>query len=106
MKIRFKRHTVHSIRKTPREVRYYGTFYAQPTWRYLIAKVYHAYDMNKIVHWVAHRFPEYHAGSGIMLPRCAKQDERCYKLSIAGRTQLAEIEVDQETYEKLGKLGE
>lgn len=88
----------------------------------MIAKAYHAYDMNRFVHWIAHRIerdygilsggfrrdengdmvPFEHDPIPFTMPHCALQDERCYKLSRKGWTKVAMMDLDYETYVKLG----
>lgn len=101
---------VHSIRKTPKEVRYYIEVYTQPLRNRLHYKAYHWYDMHlfripglrKLERglfearcWLrARRGKE----SILVLPWFAAQDCRCYELSIKNRTDLATLDLTREQY--------
>lgn len=78
--------------------------WTQPTWRYLLAKVYHWYDM-----WVC-RCPLYPLMSRVSdwrhrrrdvlsyLPLAAAQDVRCYELSRRKRQVLARLDLPDGVY--------
>lgn len=101
----FERSTVHSIRDLDLPIRHYVTFYEQPLLPWLIAHVYHWYDMR------VYRLPGFklleralkrlQGGGEWYVPLSARQDIRCYHLSRRKRTDLVTVEVAQEQYEKM-----
>lgn len=104
MKIRFTHGERHRLRDEqgnlldPVEIFHYVEFYTQPARNYWFGRLYHWYDMNKIVHWISHRLPErsmgkLEDGTDFMMPHCCFQDCRCYHLSQKNRTKLFETNI-------------
>lgn len=85
--------------------RFYLVLYEQPVWRRAVAWLYHRYDMNRLVHAVAHRIERPYGevgGSPFTMPLCALQDERCDDLVHRARTDVVRLSVDLPTYRRLG----
>lgn len=105
--------TVHSIRKTPKEIRYYVEIYTQPLWERLLYKAYHWYDMHifkipgmykverglfEARSWLAERRGK---ESILIMPWFASQDCRCFALSQKKRVVLATLDLTEEQYVSL-----
>ena len=80
--------------------------YTQPTWRRLVAKIYHWYDMRifkvpgfrRLERWLESR----HQGDPLLyVPLSCRQDIRCYDLGIAGRKVAATVSISEEEYDKI-----
>lgn len=116
-----KRYERHSIRTTPKVITYHFRVVDQPLKDWLIARLYHVYDMKipikipgwrRFHAWVGeHDAERWHFAVGPKTrekPRWRDrfyewdilQDLRCYELSERNVTTLAEIEVDESTYKK------
>lgn len=89
------------------EKRYRIDLWEQPLHRWLIARVYHWYDMQvcrvpgfklaeNLWDW-RHRNHAWHE----YLPLSAAQDIRCYYLGVRDRTVLATLDVPADTYERV-----
>jgi hypothetical protein len=80
-------------------------FWTQPWLRWMWWQVYHWYDMRiyrvpgfklleRFIWW-------FHRNNDFYIPLGAQQDCRCYELSIKRRTELARVDIDKETYDRL-----
>lgn len=86
---------------------YLVEIYKQPLHRYLIAWVYHWYDMHifkvpgfkKFDNWHHRKFGK---GNIFFIPISCRQDLKCAFLSRQDKVILAELEVDEATYVRLG----
>lgn len=82
---------------------YWAELYHQPSWRWMIARAYHWYDMH-IFKIPGFRWLDAHWGrkrSITWMPISARQDCRCYELFAKGRVTLTSIEIDQALYERM-----
>lgn len=82
----------------------------QPLHRWLIAQIYHWYDMRafKVPGFKAlENFLEwrYKGDPLFYLPLSAQQDCRCYDLMVKQRVRLASIEVDKATRDRVHRKG-
>lgn len=86
------------------QVTHHVLLYTQPPWRHLTAQAYHWYDahIEQIpgVHRLEHFLDRFTGVDAI--PFCARRDLRCYRLARAGRHDLAELDLDADTYTTLG----
>lgn len=96
------------------EPTYYMNLYTQPLWRHVISRMYHWYDMNKVVIKIAKFYDDYlgyysHRWWRVMkrkkmseqeifweMPWSAMQDLRCYELSRKGRVDLFRVDITAE----------
>jgi len=99
-------HEIHHLRTSDHRVAYHVELWTQPLHRWLAARTYHRYDMT------AFRLPGFKTVEQLTLawkmrrgrpaiPWGAEQDCRCYLLTHRGRTVLAAVEVDKQTYDRL-----
>lgn len=108
MKFGITLHVILHIRE-PKERSYEVELWLQPWRRYLVARVYHWYDMHifkvpgfRAVEKVHKRWKSRRLLPGeIVLPLSAEQDCRCYYLARRDRRVLAKFPVDEATYEAL-----
>ncbi len=78
----------------------------QPTHRWLIAQIYHFYDMwiwkvpgfMTLEKWLQGR----HRGDDYYLPLSAQQDCKCFDLIEKQRIELARVAIDEDLYIALG----
>lgn len=89
------------------ERRYFLHIYSQPTYRYLIYRLFHNFHhfMESIppIHWAMDRLPSWrwrHYSKGFSLPLCAEVDCKCYALESRERVEIHRVEVDREWMEK------
>lgn len=86
--------------------------YAQPTWRRLVAAIYHWYDMRVFkvpgFKWLESQLERRQQDPDTYVPLSARQDIRCYDLHEAGRRRVVRIQVTKEQYDaiKAARLGE
>lgn len=101
-------YTISVILGRDREKRFQVELWTQPWHRYLVAVVYHWYDMRifkvpgfkKLENWLMSKnYAE--ALTFESLPLGCKQDLRCYDLSVKQRIVLARLPIDRETFKKL-----
>jgi hypothetical protein len=104
---------VHSIRKTPKEIRYYIEVYTQPLLDRLHYKAYHWYDMHifripgmrKLERGLYEARCWWRARHGketiLVMPWFASQDCHCYELSIKNRVTLVTLDLTYEQYVKV-----
>lgn len=87
---------------------YHVTLWSQPLHLWLLAQVYHLYDMNvwklpgfaRLENWLLRR-ENRKLGSDNSIPLGAKQDLRCYHLTHKGRVNHITLDVSGETYDRL-----
>lgn len=80
-------------------------FWTQPLFWWLVANAYHWYDMRiykvpgfkRLENWLW----KGHEDELFYMPLSCRQDLRCYDLDRKKKTVLAELEIDEETYEKV-----
>ena len=88
--------------------RYFVNAWQQPWWDWLVAHLYHKYDMlifrvpgyKFVESWLYAREAR-RLGTDDPMPLGAKQDIRCYYLTRRNRVDVARQEIDQATYDKL-----
>ena len=80
--------------------------YTQPTWRRIVAKIYHWYDMRifrvpgfrRLERWLESR----HEGDPLLyVPLSCRHDIRCYDLTEAGRKTVVNTDITEEQYNKI-----
>jgi hypothetical protein len=98
--------TVHHLHDKNRLVTYRLELWEQPLHRWLIAQIYHWYDMRifkvpgfrKLERFLEAR----HKGDPFLyLPLGVQQDCRCYSLTVKQKTILADVEVDKATRDRI-----
>lgn len=86
---------------------YWLEIWEQPMHRWLIAEIYHWYDMRiyKVPGFRAleRLLERRHEDDLLHIPLGASQDCRCYELSIKKKKSLASIEISREQYERIKK---
>lgn len=97
----FSLSTTYSLRTEDRT--HHLTVWEQPLHRWLIAEIYHWYDMR------VYRLPGFralerlldklHRGDMLYVPLGCRQDIRCYHLEQKQRTVLATLDISTEDYE-------
>lgn len=106
MRVRVRRS--HTTRIATGEWQWWIELYTQAYWRHAVGKAYHAYDMNKLVHAIAHRIERPHGkfddGTPITLPICVEQDVRCERLNNKGTKVVALLEVTEKEYAAIGDV--
>lgn len=98
---------LHSLKKEDAQITEtrHVEFWTQSLWRYLVAHVYHWYDMRiykvpgfkRLEDWLW----KLHEDELFYIPLSNRQDIRCYHLRERGLTILADIAVDEETYQAI-----
>lgn len=86
--------------------RYYVRIFEQPAYRYLIAAVYHWYDMYIFKVPAFKAFERWHSKryckDFTYLPITARQDIKCHFLGERDKKILKDFEVDSTTYDMIG----
>lgn len=109
MKLHVSLHKTHRLRDETWS--WHIEVYTQPTWRRLVHRTYHWYDMRifkvpgfkRLERWLEDR----HKGDPeLYVPLSCQQDIRCYELGVRGKKQAALIEITKEQYDKISKARE
>lgn len=107
MKLHVSLHKAHHLRDGAWS--WYVEIYTQPTWRRLVHRVYHWYDMRifkvpgfkRLERWLEDR----HKGDPeLYVPLSCRQDIRCYELGVQGKKQAALIKITKERYDEIQRL--
>jgi hypothetical protein len=97
---------IYSLRDRAND-RHYVELWSQPLHRWILARIYHHYDMHVFRlpgFELLERWVEWRSGDALhYLPISARQDLRCYRLGEKDRTVLAHLDIEPEVAEKIDK---